>query len=176
MKNVIRLLIVGLGLVLATGCAKGNLSPFSRTNRAQQRIENSGKIEQIKSAQDAIVKEVGQIRSEIQGNQNKTLNTTGTANSANSGVQILSGDGVFVVVFGLGAMLILGTTAVFYRMRAAKAEKTAEIFAQQIALHATPNLEDGVLLAAMNSPVEGHIYQLLLKQQNLLGRRQGSTS
>jgi hypothetical protein len=169
MKYIIGLLVLGLTLTL-TGCAQDNLSPFSP--RAQQRIANQGKIESIKTTQDSIMREVGQIRAEIAGNNNNSMNSSGTANSSNAGVQILSGDGALLVFFGLGALLILGGTAVFYHMKATKAEKTAEILAQQIALHSNPNLENNVLLAAMNSPVEGHVYSLLIKQLNMMGRHQ----
>ena len=169
MRNFIGLLFLGFSLVL-TGCARDNLSPFSP--RAEQRIQNQGKIEAIKTAQDSIVREVGQIRAEISGNNNKSMNSSGTANSSNAGVQILSGDGALIVLFGLGALAILGGTAAFYHTKAKKAEKTAEIFAQQIALYNNPSLDNGVLLAAMHSPVEEHVYSMLVKQQNVLGRRQ----
>jgi hypothetical protein len=169
MRNLIGTLFLGFSLIL-TGCARDNLSPFSP--RAEQRIQNQGKIESIKTTQDSIMREVGQIRSEISGNNNKSMNSSGTANSSNAGVQILSGDGALIVLFGLGALAILGGTAAFYHSKATKAEKTAEIFAQQIALHNNPNLDDGVLLAAMNSNVEDHVYAMLVKQQNVLGRRQ----
>ena len=146
-----------------TGCARDNLSPFSP--RAQQRIENQGKINDIKSAQDSIMKEVGQLRTEVAGNQNKIQSTTGTNNRANTGVQILSGDSALVVIFCLGALGILGV--VYYRTKSVKAEKTANIFAQQIAMHNNSTLNDNVFLAAMNSPVEAEVYHTMVKSQTL---------
>ena len=161
MKRFIVLFILSFFLI---GCAR--VDPFSP--RSQQRIQNQGKIDDIKSTQDAIVKEVGQLKSEIAGNQNKVQSTTGTANSANTGIQILSGDSALVVIFCLGALGILGV--VYYRTKAVNAEKAANIFAQQIALHANPQLDDAVFLAAMNSPVEADIYHTMVKHQALAGR------
>jgi len=156
-------LLIIIFFVLTIGCARDNLSPFSP--RAQQRIENQGKINDIKTAQDSIVKEVGQLRTEIQGNQNKIQSTTGTNNRANTGIQILSGDSALVVIFCLGALGIFGV--VYYRSKAVKAQATANIFAQSIALQNNQQLEDNVFLAAMNSPVETDVYHTMVRNQTL---------
>lgn len=154
---------------MIAGC---NVSPFSP--KLNQKINNQdGQIEDIKNNQNGIMLEIGKLRQQndinardIENAQQGLVNLRG---SNNSGIQILSGDGGLLVVCFFGTLSIL--LILHYRNRATKSEKSAEILAQQIALHDDSNLDDKVFLSALNSPVESDIYHLMVKSQAITGRK-----
>jgi hypothetical protein len=81
----------------------------------------------------------------------------------NSGVQILQGDGALIMVYSLCVIAML--LIYYYRTKLVKSEKTAEIFAQQIALHNSVDLNDKVFMAALNTDVEHDVYHAMVRNQ-----------
>ncbi len=148
-------------LIFLSGCAR--VDPFSP--RLRQRIDNQGEIEDIRNTQNSILWEVGRIRTEVHGDDNVAQSFAGQRVRANTGVQILSGDGALIVILIIGVGLFL---VIFYRNRAVKSEKTAEILSHQIALYNDPTLEENILLEAMNSPVEDEVYHMIVKNQRMM--------
>lgn len=156
-----------LSCVLFTGCGK-NLSPFNP--ELKQQLNNSqGQIEELKNNQNGIQLEMGKIRSQSEINardihdaQQGILNIKG---SQNSGIQLFSGDGGTVMFIALLATAIL--FIYHYRDKAIKAEKTAQILAQSVAMYNDKELIDKVHLAALNTSVENDVYHLMLKNQSM---------
>lgn len=161
-------LIISFVLFFIFGC---NINPLSP--RLDQRLDNTdGKIEDIKNNQDGIMLELGKIRNQSELNardirdaQQGLINLKG---NENSGVQILQGDGSLMLIFSLSVIGMILTF--YYRNKSLKAEKTNEIFAQQVALHNDLDLENKIFLAALNTKVEKNIYHLMVKNQSLVGR------
>ena len=77
-------------------------------------------------------------------------------------IQILQGDGALIMIFSLA---IIGMLLWHYRDKAKKAEKVAEILAQEIASKKDPELEDKIFLAARHTNVEANVYHLMVKVQ-----------
>lgn len=158
-------LFVMLFLFLA-GCA--NISPFSPD--LKQNIDNqNGKIEELKNNQNGLLLEIGKLRQQqdinardIENAQQGIFNLRG---SNNSGVQIFSGDGGLIVLFTLGLAAI--GSVLYYRTRALKFEKSAEILAQQIVFYDDASLDDKVFMSALNTDVEKDIYHLMMKNKKL---------
>lgn len=155
-------LAVALLALLLPGCAVSPLSPRNR-----QEIDNqNGKIEDIRNNQNGFMLELMKLRNEqqitardIENLQQGLINQ----NNQNSGVQIFQGDGGLIVGFAL--IVILAMVVLHYRTQAIKNGKTAEILAQQIALHEDQDLDNEVFLAALNTDVEEDIYHLIVKNQ-----------
>lgn len=170
MQKILFSIITIVALTLS-GCA-GNLSPLSP--RMDQKLNNqNGKIDELKNNQQGFMLELGKIRQQQELSARDTENLQqGMLNfrgNDNSGVQILSGD---VGLLGILAITIMSTVLIFhYRTRALKSEKSAAIFAQQVAMHNNRELDNKVLMAAMNSDVESDVYHLMVKSQALTGRR-----
>lgn len=154
MKSLILILAI---LTIIPGCA--NIEPFSP--RARNRI-NAEEIEDIRTTQNSILREVGRIRTEFHGDENVAQSFAGHRVRANTGVQILSGDGALIVLLlvGIGLFVIL-----FYRNRAVKSEKAAEIMAHQVALYDDQILQENIFLEAMNSQAEEIVYNLITKNR-----------
>lgn len=164
-KLLLSLALVAL-TVLSTGCA--NISPFSPQNRT--RVENQGTIEEMKSNQDSINAELGNLRNYLQARDIESYQAqTGKGNQQNSGIQILSGDGALMIVFALSIIAIM--MIVYYKQKAAKQEKTSAILASQIAAFDDANLDDGIFSAAMNTDVEGEIFRLMVSNKRQMGLR-----
>ena len=150
--------------LITSGC--GEFSPLSP--RLDQKINNQdGKIDELKNNQNGIMTEIGKIRNEnqltakeLRDAQQGLINMKG---NDNSGVQILQGDGALIMVFSL---CVIGMLLVFYyRTKSIKSEKTADIFAQQIALHNDTDLNDKVFMAALNTDVEHNVYHAMVRNQ-----------
>lgn len=149
-------------LALLTGCQ--NFSP-----KMQPNISNpGGKIEEISNNQNGIMAEIGKIRQETQllnsqlkEVQNGLLNLNlAVSRNENSGVQILQGDGALIFVWSLAVM---GMLLFWYRDRAIKGEKTAEIIACEITRINDPVLNDNILAAAMQEDCGEQVLNLLNK-------------
>jgi hypothetical protein len=163
MRRILTILVVALTLGF-TGCA--NFNP-----KNQPRIDNqNGKIDEIRNNQNGVMLELLKLKqsAELNNSQLKEVQT-GLANinaavtrNENSGVQILQGDGALILVFGLG---VVGMLLYWYRDRAVKSEKAANIMAREIARFNDAVLNDNILRAAMNTETEAHVFHLLTKHQ-----------
>ena len=164
MKKILLSLALVALTISWTGCA--NVSPFSPRNR--NRVENQGTIEEMKSNQNSINAELGNLRNYLQARDIESYQAqTGKDNQQNSGVQILSGDGALMIVFALSIIAIM--VIIYYRQKATKGEKTSAILASQIAAFNDANLDDGVFAAAMNTDVEGDVYRLMVSRKRQMG-------
>ena len=161
-KNFIIFIITTL--VGLSGCA--NLNPQNNP-----KIDNqNGKIDEIRNNQNGVMAEIGKLKqnAEIQNSQlkevqNGLLNLNmAVSRNENSGVQILQGDGALILVFSLA---VIGMLLYWYRDRAIKSEKSAEIMAQEVAHFNDPVLNDNILRAAMHKNAETHVYQLMSKNK-----------
>ena len=165
MQKIILSLIFGISLLAgASGC--NNLSP-----RQEEHIDNqNGKIDEIRSIQNGISTELGNLRaentitdSELEALQQGWVNLNARLSSNNnSGIQILQGDGALIMVFSLS---VVGMLLWYYRDKAKKSEKVSEILAQEIVGKKDPALEDQVFLAARHTNVEAKVYHLMVKAQ-----------
>jgi hypothetical protein len=167
MKKILKFLTILLAAT-SIGCASGNFSPRNDPN-----IENqNGKIDEIRNNQNGVMAEIGKLKqsaefqnSKLQEVQNGMLNlNTAISRNENSGVQILQGDGSLMFIFSICVIGML----LHYRNRAVKNEKAAEIMAREIVRFNDVTLNDNVLRAAMHSPSELHVYNMMLKQQKQL--------
>lgn len=147
-------------LVLAVSLVGCNFSPFSPANRP--RIRNNGEIGEIKNNQNGISAELMNLKSrmdimaqEIQNIQNGFINH----NNKNNGVQIFQGDGGLLV--GLSCIAFLAIVALNYRMKSEKYRKTAEIFGEKIKQMNKPELEEEILVGALEKKVESEVFKIL---------------
>ena len=164
-KKFISMLLM-LAVITLSGCmaAKDNLSPFSPRAKMKQQMSNqNGKIGELETLNNAMKSEIGNVKSqaEIHARDIQAMQQ-GTLNKTNTGVQILSGDGVLIV------LMVLGSLALFfifhYRNQSEKNKKTAEILAQQIRHYDNPEMADRVCMAALNTEVEQDVYHLMFKR------------
>lgn len=116
-------------LMTVVGC-KGNLSPFSPQQRQNLKNQN-GRIGELETLNNALKVEMEGIRSqaEVHARDIQAMQQ-GVGNRANSGVQILQGDGFLIVILVLGALGII--LAFYYKAKATKSEKIVEMLSQQI--------------------------------------------
>jgi len=146
-------------LLLLTGCA--NFNP-----RNQPKIDNNGKIDDIKTNQNGIMAEIGKLRQDVQIQnsklkeiQNGLLNVNAAiSRNENTGVQIIQGDGALIFVFSL---IVIAMLLFWYRDRAIKSEKTAEMMAREIAKFNDPALNDAILASALKNNNAKQVYSLL---------------
>jgi hypothetical protein len=147
----------------ATGC--GNFDP-----RYNPKIDNqNGQIDEIRNNQNGVMAEIGKLKqsaelqnSQLKEVQNGLLNLNNSlSRNENSGIQILQGDGALIMIFSLCVIAML----LWYRDRAIKNEKAANIMAIEIAKLNDPVLNDNVLKAAILNHAESHIYDMLSKQR-----------
>ena len=170
MKRI--LLVLSILFLSISGC--GRFDPLSP--KLEQKIDNqNGKIDELKNNQNGVSLELMKLRQQTDLNardidnfQQGAVNLRGASND-NTGFQLIQGDGALMLIFGLG---VIGMFFVYhYRTEALKNSKTANILAQQIAAHDDVNLDEKVFTAAMNSDVEEHVYQLMVKNQALAGKK-----
>ena len=151
------------------GCAMGNrFDPLSPRNRNQVKNDH-GKIEEMKTNQDAITADMLKLRQEqeITARDMKEVQT-GQFNKQNTGVQIFQGDGALITVIILfGMILAAGVMAAHYRAIAHTQTKISDILAKSIVKHNDEELTESVCDAAVNSDVGPHIYSLLNKHQRM---------
>jgi hypothetical protein len=150
--------------LLSSGCA--NFNP-----RLNEKIDNQqGKIDEIRNNQNGISLELGKLKqsADIQNSQLKEVQqgllnvNAAVSRNENSGVQVLQGDGALILVFGLG---VIGMLLYYFRDRAVKAEKAANVMACEVVRHNNSTLTDNILRSAMNTEIESHIYHLIMKHQ-----------
>lgn len=158
-------------LLFLTGCADINpLSPELRNDIDNQ----NGQIEDIRNNQNGLMFELGKLRNQTDINA-RDIGTfqQGAFNRSNqnSGVQILQGDGGLVLVFALGTIALL--LVYHYRTRAVKNEKVVSILSDQIAMYDDVNLDNEVFLSAMNTEVEGDVYENMIRSQTKTGTIKG---
>lgn len=164
MRRILTILVLVMTMSGLTGCA--NFNP-----KNQPRIDNqNGKIDEIRNNQNGVMLELLKLKQsqEISHSQLKEVQQ-GLANinaavsrNENSGVQILQGDGALMLVFGLG---VVGMLLYWFRDRAIKSEKAADIMAREVARFNDAVLNDNILRAAMNSDSEAHVFHLLTRHQ-----------
>lgn len=160
--NKIKMACLILSLTLLSGCS---VSPFSPKN--QQRINNNGKIDEIKSNQNGIIAEIGKLKqdvdlinSQLKEVQNGLLNiNSALSRNENSGIQVLQGDGSLILVFSI----FIVTAMLWYRSKAVKSEKSLSIIAKEVAKYNVAELNDSIIKSAMNEGKEKEIFQILNK-------------
>jgi len=156
-----RKLAILCSLLLLSGCS--NFNP-----RNQPRIDNNGKIEDMKTNQNGIIAEIGKLRQDVQVQnsklkeiQNGMLNINAAiSRNENTGVQIIQGDGALIFVFSI---IVIAMLLFWYRDRAVKSEKTAEVMAKEIAKLNDPELNDAILKEAIKTNNAKQVYSLLKK-------------
>lgn len=155
------LMIVGL-----SGCGFSPISP-----QLKQELDNTnGQIEEIKNNQNGIMTEIGKLNQKqditaknIENAQQGIVNLRG---NDNSGVQIFSGDGGIILFLAIICFSIILIS--YYRSKAVKSEKAADILAQSIAAQNNVDLENHVFMSALNTNVENEVYNLIVKNQHLM--------
>lgn len=160
--------IIAMLALLLTGC--GRFSPLSP--QIEEDIQNQGQIDEIKNNQNGLMAEILSLKQQnlataedLENFQQGLINLKGNSNN-NTGTQILQGDGPLVAIFGVAVIFLI----LHYRTKAIKSEKTAEIFAQQMALYNDTDLEGKVFLAAAHTDVESDVYNIMVKAQSHAGR------
>lgn len=162
MKKFLKILIL-LTLAISVGCA--NFNP-----RNNPKIENqNGKIEDIRNNQNGVMAEIGKLRQEfaIQNSklkeiQNGMINlNAAVSRNENTGIQIIQGDGALIFVFSI---IVIAMLLFYYRDRAIKSEKTSEIMAREIAKVNDPELNDNILLSAIQENKGKDVYNIIKKQ------------
>ncbi len=157
MKSIFFVFLLSLAFV---GCA--NVNP---RNNSPIRNDN-GNIEEIKNNQNGVIAEIGKLRQEnamtnsrIEELQQGLVNlNAAVSKNENSGVQILQGDGALIMVFSL---CIIGMMMFYYRDKAIKNEKAANVMAKEIAKVNDPVLNDNVLVSALSQKCEKQVYKML---------------
>lgn len=149
-----------IALVFLTGCA--NFNP-----RNNPKIQNqNGKIEDIKTNQNGMMIELGQVRQELSAQNSKlkeiqsglvNINSAISRNE-NTGIQIIQGDGALIFIF---AIIVIGMFLFYYRDRAIKSEKTSELMAREIARFNSVKLETEILSTAAEENKAKDIYELI---------------
>jgi len=149
-----------IALVFLTGCA--NFNP-----RNNPKIQNqNGKIEDIKTNQNGLMLELGQVRQELSAQNSKlkeiqsglvNINSAISRNE-NTGIQIIQGDGALIFIF---AIIVIGMFLFYYRDRAIKSEKTSELMAREIARFNSVKLETEILSTAAEENKAKDIYELI---------------
>ena len=168
------LIIVLLGLALP-GC--GNLSPQNESRRSQRINNSQGKIDAIKdemhNLQGSINTELGNIRSDNKITAEKLDNLQQgviVSRKDNTGVQILQGDGVLVLLLALGVLATVGVLGVlYYKDKTQKAEKVNQVLADEIAAANNPELEDRVFMAAHHAGLQKEILAPIVAAQKKFG-------
>lgn len=148
--------------ILLSGCS---VSPFSPKN--QQRINNNGKIDEIKSNQNGLMLEfmklkqdLGILNSQLKEVQNGLVNMNNAiSRNENSGIQILQGDGSLILVFSI---LIFGGM-LWYRSKALKSEKNLDIIVKQVVKYNLAELNDEIIKCAIKEGKGKDIVGILSK-------------
>lgn len=160
MKKILFLTILTISAI-SVGCS--NFNP-----RSQPRIDNSGKIDDIKTNQNGVMAEIGKMRQDIAYSNSKLKEIqTGLLNinaavsrNENTGIQLIQGDGALIFVF---AIIVIGMFMYYYRDRAIKSEKTTDMMAREIARYNDPLLNDSVLKSAIETGQAREVYALIKK-------------
>ena len=150
-------------LIFLGGCA--NFNPLNKP-----RIQNqNGKIEDIKTNQNGLMLELGQVRQELSAQNSKlkeiqsglvNINAAVSRNE-NTGIQIIQGDGALIFIF---AIIVIGMFLFYYRDRAIKSEKTTQLMAREIARFNSTKLESNLIQSAVLDGKAQEIYELIKKR------------
>lgn len=160
MRRILFLVLLTLAISGCANVSPRNTSPINNDN---------GKIDEIRNNQNGVMAEIGKLRQENELTNSKlkevqqgllNLNAAISRNE-NTGVQILQGDGALILVFSLA---VVGMVLYWYRDRAVRSEKVAEIMSKEIANFNDPVLNDNILRAAMKVKSEDRVYHMLNKQ------------
>jgi outer membrane murein-binding lipoprotein Lpp len=167
----IAVIVVLLGLLILPGC--GNLSPQNKGGLRNRINNKNGQIDkmnsELKNLQGSINAEIGNVRSENRINAEKLDNLQQgivAIKKDNSGIQIMQGDGVLVLILSLG-MLAAGCIFIIfhYKEKSVRAEQATNILAEQVAAYNDVNLEDRVFTAARYSKAEKDVLYAMKKYQ-----------
>lgn len=149
--------IIFIILVFVGGC---NFSPLSP--RANNKINNSGEIGDIKNNQNGLMLDLANIKQkleimarDVENLQQGILNS----NNKNYGVQIFQGEGGIIAGFGL--LAILGLLTINYRSKAQKYKKTAEVIAEEVKSLKNLDLENKIFEKALKNNIEENVYKML---------------
>lgn len=142
-------------LLLTAGC--GKISPISP--ELKQDIENQGgQIDDLRNNQNGLMIELGKVRQQNEITAEKIDNfQQGAINIRNTG------DGLLVLIFAVAVVAMI--LVYHYRTESMKHAKTADILAQQVALHDDNELNEKVYMAALNTEVETQVYKVMQKNQ-----------
>jgi hypothetical protein len=111
-----------------------------------------GKLRQEFAIQNSKLKEI----------QNGMINlNAAVSRNENTGIQIIQGDGALIFVFSI---IVIAMLLFYYRDRAIKSEKTSEIMAREIAKVNDPELNDNILLSAIQENKGKDVYNIIKKQ------------
>lgn len=157
--------ILALALVCTltlSGCR--NFSP-----RQEQEIDNeNGRIDDIENMANSMKNEMGNLetQAEIQNSKLDKIQqglANFQTNNDNSGVQILSGPGGLII--SIVAILSICVITLHYRSVAKINRQTADILAERIASREDPQLEEEVFQAAMHTPAEENMLNIMKKHK-----------
>lgn len=161
------LIIIAVISISLAGCP--NFNP-----RSNPRIQNqNGKIEEIKTNQNGLMLELGQVRQELSAQNSKLKEiqsglvniSSAISRNENTGIQIIQGDGALIFIF---ALVVIGMFLFYYRDRAIKSEKTNELMAREIARFNNSKLENDILNSAAEQNAAKDVYQIIReKLENL---------
>ena len=153
-----KIFIFALFSLVLTGCA--NVSPFSP--KQNNRVNNQGSIEDIKSNQNGLMADLANVRGklelmarDVENLQQGLINS----NNKNYGVQIFQGEGGLLA--GICLFSFLGYLIYNYRSQAVKYKKTAEIMAKEIKSIKNIDLENKIYTSALNNKIEENVYKML---------------
>jgi hypothetical protein len=155
MKNLVVCAVLAMTI---SGC---NVSPLSPSNRNSIK-NNSGEIGDTKNNQNGIMAEIMSLKGrmdlmarDVENIQNGFINH----NNRNNGVQIFQGDGGIAV--GLSLLFVLAVIALNYKLKSEKYKKTAELFAQQVKEIKDPQMEEKILVGALERKIESEVFKML---------------
>lgn len=151
-----------MAVLVLSGC---NFSPLSPSNR--QNIRNNGDVGDIKNNQQGVMAELLNLKNrmdimaqEIENIQNGFINH----NNKNSGIQVFQGDGGLIV--GFSCLALVAMVALSYKLKSDKYKKTAEIFGNKIKNMQKPDLEQDILVKALERRVEKEVLGILRGDQS----------
>lgn len=163
-----KLLFILMAVLLVTSLGCGNLSP--RNDGKMGRINNKkGKIdglsEEMKNLQGSVNKELRVQAGKLDNLQEGMI----VSRKDNTGVQILQGDGVLVLVLALAMLATAGGLGVlYYKNRFQKAEKATQLLANEVTMHNNLELEDKIFTAARHAGLHKEVLTPIVEAQKKL--------
>lgn len=156
----------------ASGC--GNLSPRIDP-KLDQKIDNQGgKIGEMSNMQNSMKNEMGNLKSQadIQNSkldriQQGLLNLQ--QNNDNHGLMILSGNGGIIVAIVASLSIVCLVVLTFhFKEKSQLHEKTANILAERIVHHNSPDLENAVFEAVLHTDCAQNVLEMIKKHKAIL--------
>lgn len=102
----------------------------------------------LKNRMDVMARDIENIQSGFVNHNNK-----------NNGVQIFQGEGGLAA--GVVILVALASLAINYKLKSEKYKKTAELFAKQVKNMNRPDVEERVLIGAIEKKVESEVFKIL---------------